>query len=433
MRPEFNATSPESDTSRNKAMTEMVDRTYAVVEFDSSGVILRANAGFLEATGYTMNEIVGQNHSMFVDAEHARSETYAQFWKTLSSGAASHGVYPRVTKAGKKIWLQASYAPVFNDEGAVTSVIELASDVTSRRLLINAVSDGLDAVARGDLKPRIQSEPDHELHDLAQRFNAALDALLAVFRVVGDVASGLDKAAADVRTRANEAAETALRNAASFEETSAEVEMVAQSVSATSENAGEALRNTQDAAEIVDVGAAAMARALEATIEMRKSAKEMSGINDVIDSIAFQTNLLALNAGIEAARAGQSGAGFAVVATEIRNLAGRSQDASSQIQALIANSVSQAGTTENYVNESGDTLKDVQDKSRLVTETMAQISSEASEQARRVEMINSVVRDLALSSERDSHNASENQGSAEMLATYSDRLTEELRRFRVGA
>ncbi|MEP3786559.1 methyl-accepting chemotaxis protein [Ascidiaceihabitans sp.] len=429
MRPEF--TKSSSDAEMAKAMAQMVDRTYAVIEFDAGGHILQANDLFLRVMGYTMNEIVGEHHRIFVDPVYGRSVQYREFWDYLNSGQTHQGQYERFTKRGQAMWLQASYAPVFAADGSVSSIIKLASDVTQRRNAMNAISAGLSQLENGDLTYRVQVTPDNELFDLARGYNTSMERLEHVFQTVGKVAKGLNVAAADILNRANEAADAALRNAASFEETSAEVDVVASSVTKTSENAGHALKNTEKAAQIADSSASTMACALDATTEMRKATTEMSEINEVIDSIAFQTNLLALNAGIEAARAGQSGAGFAVVATEIRNLAGRSQDASGKIQALIARSVQQAKTTQNHVTESEANLKDVQEKSRQVAEGMTQISREAGEQAERVAMINAVVRDLAASSEKSAQSASDNQGSVERLTRYSQTLNQELRNFGV--
>lgn len=432
MRAQFTASSIESKETQTSAILEMVDRTQATIEFDLDGTILQANQNFLKTLQYEMNEIVGKHHSMFVDPNYARSDEYKQFWADLRGGKHFSGQVPRVAKTGETVWIQATYSPVFDDKGNVAKVIKLASDITARRVAVERISEGLEALFKGELTHRVIIDQENELYDLAEGFNTSMERLAAVFKLVGDVADGLGKAATDMQNRSSMTAESALRNAASFEETAAEVDMMTESIKNSAQSAEEATEGTRETARLSDVGAASMAQALEATTSMRKATNEMSGINEVIDSIAFQTNLLALNAGIEAARAGQSGAGFAVVATEIRNLAGRSQDASSQIQSLIARSVEQAKTTENHVHESEANLTQVQSKSRVMADNMGLISNETKEQFSRVAVINQTIRDLALSSERDAQLASENEESAGVLSGFSGQLTQQLSQFSPG-
>lgn len=429
MRAQFTAKSIEGKDHKNAALAKMVDQTFAMIEFDPQGTILQANQNFLDTLQYDMNEIVGKHHNIFVDADYRQSDDYRQFWDALRSGKPFTGQVMRVSKSGAKVWIQATYAPVLDDRGQVVKIIKLASDISARHLAVEQISHGLEALFSGDLTHRVMIEPDNELFALAEGFNSSMGRLTSVFQVVGDVAVGLNQAAGEMQQRSGTTAENALRNAASFEETSAEVDMMAESIKNSASSAQEATNGTLENARLADVGAGSMAEALAATTAMRKATDEMSGINEVIDSIAFQTNLLALNAGIEAARAGQSGAGFAVVATEIRNLAGRSQDASSQIQALIARSVEQAKTTETHVHESEANLKQVQSKSRVMADNMGLISDETKGQFSRVAIINQTIRDLAVSSERDAQLASENEDSATVLSTFSNQLNQELRQF----
>lgn len=429
MRAEFTKGSVDSVDAKNQAIVNMIDGLYATIEFDLHGTILQANQNFLSALEYTMNEIVGQKHRMFVDDTYGNSAEYADFWSKLRSGEFHQGQFPRVTKSGSTIWIQATYSPVLDADGNLISVMKIASDVTPRRKMVNELARGLTAIGEGDLRFRIEGVEGSDINDLADTYNFTVQNLNEAFSVVKQVADGIAHSAKDVEQRSNSSADSTLRTAASFEEASAEVQMVATSVNTTSESATVALQNTEEAAALADVSAEAMAQALEATIEMRQSTAEMSGINDVIDSIAFQTNLLALNAGIEAARAGPSGAGFAVVATEIRNLASRSQDASSKIQGLIARSVDQAKTTEGHVKDSEVNIKHVQTKSREVAERMTDISAESTSQAKRVTVISETVRQLAKTGERGAQVASENQDSAQALAEFSIKLTDQVSRF----
>lgn len=101
-------------------------RSQAVIEFTPEGVIQHANENFLKATGYTLDEIVGKHHSMFVASEEARSPEYAAFWENLRNGEFDMKEYKRFGKGGREIWIQASYNPVLDSDGNVVRVIKFA-------------------------------------------------------------------------------------------------------------------------------------------------------------------------------------------------------------------------------------------------------------------------------------------------------------------
>ncbi|WP_293935211.1 methyl-accepting chemotaxis protein [Iodobacter sp.] len=113
-----------------KAKDEAVGKAQAVIEFDLNGKILTANDNFLSALGYRLNEIKDQHHSMFVDPVYRQSQEYSAFWDKLRRGEFDAGIYPRITKSGKKIWIQASYNPLFDVNGKPYKVVKYASDMT---------------------------------------------------------------------------------------------------------------------------------------------------------------------------------------------------------------------------------------------------------------------------------------------------------------
>jgi methyl-accepting chemotaxis protein len=107
-----------------------INKTQAVIEFDLDGTIITANDNFLKAVGYTLDEIVGKHHSLFVEPADVATSDYKLFWRDLSSGVFRSGEYKRVGKGGKEIWIQASYNPIFDRGGKQFKVVEFASDVT---------------------------------------------------------------------------------------------------------------------------------------------------------------------------------------------------------------------------------------------------------------------------------------------------------------
>ncbi|GJE76616.1 methyl-accepting chemotaxis protein [Methylorubrum suomiense] len=114
---------------------EAARRSQAVVEFDTDGTILDANENFLGAMGYTLDEVRGRHHSLFVTAEYARSPSYAGFWDSLREGRFSSAVYQRIGKGGKEVWIQASYNPVLDAAGRPFKVVKYAFDITQNMLV----------------------------------------------------------------------------------------------------------------------------------------------------------------------------------------------------------------------------------------------------------------------------------------------------------
>jgi len=123
-----------SDIRDQKAKFVALSRVQAVIEFDLDGIILDANENFLKTLGYTLAEIKGQHHRMFVEPEFARSIEYAQFWQSLRSGQFLAAQYKRIGKGGKEVWIQASYNPMLDSNGKPYRVVKFATDITADKL-----------------------------------------------------------------------------------------------------------------------------------------------------------------------------------------------------------------------------------------------------------------------------------------------------------
>ncbi|MEN5039481.1 methyl-accepting chemotaxis protein [Stenotrophomonas sp. TWI1149] len=108
-------------------------RVQAVIEFHLDGTIVHANDNFLQTLGYTLEEIQGKHHAMFVDAEYAQSREYRDFWANLGRGEFEAGQYRRLGKGGREIWIQASYNPVFDSHGRPYKVVKFATDITAQK------------------------------------------------------------------------------------------------------------------------------------------------------------------------------------------------------------------------------------------------------------------------------------------------------------
>jgi len=111
-----------------------IDKSNAVLTFDMGGVILDANANFLTAFGYARDEVVGHHHRMFVEESHAYGAEYAEFWRALGKGLHQSGLYTRIDRAGRKVWLHATHNPIFDMDGRPFKVVTHATIVTDERL-----------------------------------------------------------------------------------------------------------------------------------------------------------------------------------------------------------------------------------------------------------------------------------------------------------
>ncbi len=157
------------------------------------------------------------------------------------------------------------------------------------------------------------------------------------------------------------------------------------------DNAGEANQLAVAARDQAEQGGAVVNKAVGAMSEINDSARKIADIIGVIDEIAFQTNLLALNAAVEAARAGEQGRDFAVVATEVRTLAGRSATAAKEIKELIQDSVKKVDDGSVYVTRSGQTLEQIVASVKKVSDIVAEIAAASREQSAGIGQVNSAV------------------------------------------
>ncbi|WP_114103435.1 PAS domain-containing methyl-accepting chemotaxis protein [Thalassospira profundimaris] len=124
-----------------------INQTQAVIEFSLDGTIRTANGNFLSLLEYTLAEVQGKHHRIFVPPEDAKSTEYAKFWQDLGKGIAQTAQFRRITKSGKDVWIQASYTPIFKD-GKVDRIIKFATDVTDQVLQTASASSQISAIER---------------------------------------------------------------------------------------------------------------------------------------------------------------------------------------------------------------------------------------------------------------------------------------------
>ncbi len=161
-----------SGTSGAGAVLAALDRSLAIIEFDPKGKVLTANANFCKALGYDLSEIKGQNHSLFVDPDFARSPEYTAFWAKLGRGEFDAQEYRRLAKGGREVWIQASYNPVKNSRGAVVKVVKVATDITAQKLKTAEFEGKINAISR--VQAVIEFTPSGEVITANENFLTTL-------------------------------------------------------------------------------------------------------------------------------------------------------------------------------------------------------------------------------------------------------------------
>lgn len=364
------------EANKSQHILDSLKNSLAFIEFTLDGTIINANSNFLNAVGYDLDEIKGKHHSIFCDKAYTRSNDYSLFWQKLALGHSLSDRFLRFTKNGTPLWLEASYNAVKNDEGKISSIVKVASDITGFVEKSNVQNGVLKALDRSTAT--VEFELDGKIIEANKNF------LMATGYNLSDIQGQNHKifCSAEISS-SNEYKQfwSKLNNGefvqglferrdangnilwleASYNPIADEdgkiIRVVKFATNVTEritsiKNASEALHSTvTETEQISEQGKEVLSKTVtimdEITGNVEIVARDISAISDqshkisnivsTISAIAEQTNLLALNAAIEAARAGDQGRGFAVVADEVRQLAGRTSTSTAEISKVVKN------------------------------------------------------------------------------------------------
>ena len=262
---------------------------------------------------------------------------------------------------------------------ALTSSQELQRNLTEKEAeqlnVMEHFSVALTRLAKGDLSTRILTVFPEQFEPLRNEFNSAVKALSVAMTRVQENADSIKADTRSIASASDKLAKRTEEQAYALGSVTTRIDRISEVMSTTSGDAQQAALMTAETRTDAENGMKVVDGALDAMAQIKSSSDRILSVVDLIEDVALQTNLLALNAGVEAARAGTAGQGFAVVATEVRALAGRSSDAAQEISVLINDSSRQVQNGVELVNNAGAVLRGVLEAVRKASDAMQSIAS----------------------------------------------------------
>lgn len=409
-----------------------LSRSQAIIEFTPAGDILTANENFCKTLGYELKEIAGKHHSMFCEQAYASSPQYKEFWNKLNSGEFQSDEFMRIGKGGAKVYIQATYNPIFNEDGKVIKVVKFATDITGRVNAVAAIGAGLERLSNCNIRMTIDTPFIAAFEHLRHDFNTSIGKFQETLTEVLAETASVTSNSHEMLEGSTSLAQRSEQQAAALEQTSAALEEITVTVKESSSRTSETRNLVREARTAATESVKVVGSTVEAMSRIEGASKEISSIISVIDEIAFQTNLLALNAGVEAARAGESGKGFAVVAQEVRELAQRSAKAAKEISALIAKSGSEVTEGVRLVGETGGALNKISTFVESIDVNIEAIARAAAEQSTSLTEISSAVNALDQMTQKNASMVSGMNAISEELSNGATKLTELANRFQLN-
>ncbi len=274
-----------------------ISKVQAIIEFDLEGRILHANPLFLQTMGYSLDEIVGRHHGMFVQPHERQSAAYAQFWRKLAMGRHDAGQYLRLGKHGRQVWIEASYNPILDAEGRPFKVVKYATDITCRITAAQTLREAVQRLAEsaghaGQANElarqacRVAEEGGQTVHEVID----TMESISASSRKISDIIGLMDGIAFQTNILALNAAVEAARageQGRGFAVVAGEVRALAQNSAAAAKEIKQLIHTS---VEQVSLGAAQVRQAGGTMEDIVNSSRQVTAImGDVVQASLSQS------------------------------------------------------------------------------------------------------------------------------------------------
>lgn len=298
--------------------------------------------------------------------------------------------------------------------------------------VVNTLHSKLTLISGGNLDASVNVPFESSYEDLRKSFNASVDSLNGIVRSVTTISSQIETDSRELREVSSNVAHSTEKQAGELAHVTSAVEQIADAMKGAVEKAMDTQTRFDNTTKLTREGTEVVRKAVTTMDEIEASSAQIDTVVALIEDIAFQTNLLALNAGVEAARAGEAGAGFAIVASEVRELAHRSAEAAQNINGLISQSNGHVASGVALVREVGGALETILSDVSEVRTNIAEISEISDKQAQSVSQIRDSMQTIGSETQANAARSEEAFAATSSLDMSVDRLVDGLSGFQVA-